>query len=513
MAVEMAASRLLAPYFGTSLFVWTCLIGIIMVALTVGYRVGGKMADRNPVPQGLFRWVLIGGLLVSAIPFLSHSILGLTLGATNVGVLGGAFLGVALLFAVPVGLLGVVSPYAIRLVSDSPETAGQAAGSIYALSTAGSILGTFLPGFVMIPMLGTKATILTCGVALSLLGALGLKMRKTALALAFAGIGLNAFTQPLKEIPGLVESAESPYNFIQVVQSEAKGKKKPRTALVLNEGRAIHSIHDPSGMYAPFVGSVWDYMAVLPVLAQPESGPMKTGVVGLAAGTVPHQWIELYGSRLDLKVLGAEIDPKILEMGRKYFSMAEDEASGRLEAFAEDGRRFLARQPPKSFDVLLTDAYKQPYIPFHLASREYFQLVRSRLKDTGVMAINVGAIDVKSEIFIRLLSTVRDVFDPVHYILVKNRNVPFNNHVVVASPTEIDFERLDLRQNPLLQEIFRETTNSYIPHLFRTADKNLYRFNDYDPERVFTDDRAPVEFYTEKMVLDFLSGGGAIPGG
>lgn len=509
MSVEMAASRLLAPHFGTSLIVWTSLIGIIMVALTGGYWLGGRLADRYPTPKVFFRVQLLAGFLILLLPFVSDPVLSFTLGAQQIGVLLGSFVGVSVLLAVPVGILGVTSPFAIRLTSDDPESAGRAAGSIYALGTAGSILGTFLPGLFMIPTLGTKVTILVFGSLVSAVALAGLGTRVGAALVLLGAGGLGQVLGPVKAVPGQVYGQESLYNYIQVVQRSYPGRPGKRTYLVLNEGKAVHSIHDPEASNAPLVGGVWDFMNIVPALAY-QGEPMQAAVVGLAAGTMPHQWIRLFGS-WGIEVDGAEIDPAILQVGRDYFGIAEDEASGKLRTFAQDGRVFLGQQPEERYDLILTDAYKQPYIPFHLATREYFELVHSRLRPGGVMAINVGAISTEAEIFRRLLSTVSDVFGEVRYVLVQNRNVPFNNHVVLAFRGEPRWEQLDPGRSPELQALLDQEAHPALQWVFRKANNEFFRFDAYSPERVFTDDRAPVEFYTEKMIYQYLAKGGGIP--
>jgi spermidine synthase len=422
--------------------------------------------------------------------------------------MAGSFVGVAILFAIPVGILGMSSPFAIRLVSEDKEHAGRAAGSIYALSTAGSILGTFLPGFVLIPHLGTQTTILSFGGLMLLVGATG-RGSATLTATAVAGVlGAGWVLGPLKHMDRYVHTRESAYNFIQVVEKKMTRDGRSRRYLVLNEGRAVHSIYDPDETYAPLVGGVWDYMNAAPVLAY-SGKPMKTAVIGLAAGTVPNEWLGLFREPWGLEVDGAEIDPGILAVGREYFSLAQDEKRG-LTAHAQDGRLFLRRQAPESYDVILTDAYKQPYIPFHLATKEYFQLVHDRLKDGGVMAINVGALDVKAEIFVRLLSTISSVFGEVRYILVRNPGVPFNNHVVMAVKGDAQWERLNPDRNPAFLDVQARTNNLALFHTFRRGWESLHTFRDYDPSKVFTDDLAPVEFFTEKMILDYLAAGGAV---
>src|SRR5579885_3190987 len=177
LAVELSASRLLAPYFGTSLFVWANLIGLILLYLTIGYYVGGRMADRYPRPAVLYWLTIIASLMIGAIPFVSRPILtwSLTAFATySVSVFYGSLVSVLLLFAIPMILLGCVSPFAIRLRIEQVGRSGHTAGLLYAISTAGSILGTFLPVLVFIPNIGTYRTFLVFAASLMIVSVIGL---------------------------------------------------------------------------------------------------------------------------------------------------------------------------------------------------------------------------------------------------------------------------------------------------------------------------------------------------
>src|ERR1700736_5061940 len=177
LAVELAASRLLAPYFGTSLFIWANLIGLILVYLTVGYYVGGRIADRFPRPAVLYGMTTVAAFLISLIPFISRPIMHWSqssFATYSIGVFYGSLVSVILLFAIPMILLGCVSPFAIRLSIDKLGKSGRIAGQLYAISTAGSILGTFLPVLWLIPTIGTYRTFFTFAVALLLVSVVGL---------------------------------------------------------------------------------------------------------------------------------------------------------------------------------------------------------------------------------------------------------------------------------------------------------------------------------------------------
>ncbi|HEY8812224.1 MAG TPA: fused MFS/spermidine synthase [Candidatus Dormibacteraeota bacterium] len=185
LAVEFGASRLMAPYFGTSLYVWGVLIGLILVYLSIGYVIGGRLADRYPRDQVLFQITAVAALWIGLIPLVSYPILLESqqgFATVSAGLVLGTLLAVIALFAVPVILLGCVSPFAIRLLLQDVATGGNTAGAVYALSTAGSILGTFLPVFWFIPTYGTRPTLIGFSLALLALSVAGLWPRRRIFA-------------------------------------------------------------------------------------------------------------------------------------------------------------------------------------------------------------------------------------------------------------------------------------------------------------------------------------------
>src|SRR6266516_541885 len=265
LAVELSASRLLAPYFGTSLFVWANLIGLILLYLTVGYYLGGRLADRYPRPAVLYSLTIIAAFLISVIPFISKPILlwsQSSFATYSVGVFYGSLVSVILLFAIPMILLGCVSPFAIRLRIQQLGKSGRTAGQLYAISTAGSILGTFLPVLFLIPTIGTYRTFFTFAVALLLVSIVGLASTRfdspvsrgrrinssllPMLLLIPMALSVLTIQGPIKAAFGsngggvLITERESVYNYIQVV------KVGDETQLILNEGVGIHSIYSPT---------------------------------------------------------------------------------------------------------------------------------------------------------------------------------------------------------------------------------------------------------------------------
>lgn len=493
MAVEMCASRLLAPYFGDSQLVWAVLIGLILIYLTAGAALGGRWADRAPRPGVLAQIVVGAGLWVALIPLLSRPVLGLATAGwagLQIGLLGGAFVGVLALFAPPVVLLGMVSPFAVRVAIRTVDDAGRTAGRVSALSAAGSIVGTLLPVFVLIPWLGTRRSLLALGIGLVLLGGAAL------LAWERRGLGIIASLLAMLTLASwvgtggvvragtsVVYERESSYNYIQVVE---QGSQRH---LLLNDGLGIHSIYDPEQV---LTGHLFDYFLLAPhFAAQPAAHPRPSlALIGLAGGTVARQYTAVYGP---VAVDGVEIDPAIIEVARRYFGLVEPN----VRAVAQDGRYFLTRTTGR-YDVIAVDAYRPPYIPFHLTTREFFVLVRERLNDDGVLAINVGYAGADQELVEALADTVHTVFPSVYLI-----DSPEDyNTLLVASvrPTEINTVRARL-------------AGLGDPHLSQVAGRALGGLRVWTTQRpVFTDDRAPIERIVHGMIaryaLDAARGSG-----
>ena len=494
MAVEMSASRLLDPYFGNSLMIWTVLIGLILIYLTVGYYVGGRLADRSPYEATLYQLTAWAGFVIGLIPIVSQPILHYAVvGFANysAGLLGGSLLGVLLLFSIPITLLGCVSPFAIRLAVRGVDSAGQTAGSIYALSTLGSIVGTFAPVLVFIPNIGTRQTFLFFSIvmlAISLIGLIRVRSRRApfygvllAIIVALAAL-LPAGV--IKASPGLVYETESLYNYIQVV------KEGNTSYLFLNEGEGIHSIYTPGQV---LTGGIWDLFLIAPFLNNPPftSDQMRSlAMVGLAAGTVPKQYTDVYGA---IPIDGIDVDPKIIDVGRQFFDMTEPN----LNAVAQDGRYFLTNSS-KRYDVIAVDAYRPPYIPFHLTTREFFQQVFDHLTEKGVLAINVGRTRTDYALVDALCNTAHSVFPNVYVMDAPGYGSELGNSLVVATrqPTHPEnlATNLKLIQNPVL----REVATTALPTLRPCAET--------ESSLVFTDDRAPVEQVIHGLIVRYVLG-------
>ena len=473
LAVEISASRLLAPYYGSSTIVWANLIGLVLLALSVGYWLGGKLADRRPEPRLLGALVVASALLVTAIPFVTRPILDVAaegLDELSAGAVIGSFFATLLLFAPPVLLLGMVAPFAIRLAIPDVASAGAVAGRLYALSTGGSLLGTFLSALVLIPAIGTQRTLLVCAAVLALSGAALLGPRWLVVPAAVAAlIALPPGT--VKAADGVIYEDESPYQFIQV--RERDGVRR----LYLNEGVAVHSVWRPDTV---LTGGIWDAFLAVPLLL--DRPPERLAVLGNAGGTVARAYAEHWSN---VAIDGVEIDPAVTDAGYRFLGMGDNP---RLETYDADARPFL-RRTNERYDLIYVDAYRQPYVPFYLATKEFFELVRSRLRPGGLVALNVATVPDDRRLVEALSGTLATVFREVRIWPVLRFN-----EVVIGLTRPIGQPSLETSSAPVRQLgelLLRELGSSVVPSS--------------DP---WTDDHAPVEWVTDRMIVSYASRGG-----
>ncbi|HEY7004194.1 MAG TPA: fused MFS/spermidine synthase [Gaiellaceae bacterium] len=479
LATEISASRLLAPYFGSSTIVWANIIGLILVYLSLGYWLGGKIADRRPEPR-LLGWIVLGAaLVIAALPFAARTLLDLTvqgLDTISVGAVVGSFFAALLLFALPVTLLGMVSPFAVRLALVDVNEAGAVAGRLYALSTVGSILGTFVSAIVTIPLIGTQRTMLASAALLVLAAALLLGSRWQILTVGMAAL-LFVPAETIKATTGLVYETESAYQYIQVLQ-EPDGARLLR----LNEGLVNHSVWRPNTV---LTGGEWDmFLTVPPLLDHP---PRTMLVIGNAGGTTARAFGQLYP---DVQIDGVEIDPEVTDVGRRFFGLGDNP---RLHVITADGRPYLA-STDKRYDIIAIDAYHQPYIPFYLATEEFFRLVREHLAPDGVVALNVATVPGDERLADALGTTLLTDFPSVW----RWRALRFNQ-LVLAFQRPVTEGELDQRVTGIsppaasLVPVFRQRLSPMAPS--------------GDP---LTDDRAPVEWLTDNMILGYVADGGEL---
>src|SRR3954447_2030424 len=380
LGAEIAAARLLAPYFGASTIVWANTIATVLVALSAGYWVGGRLADRDPTLRGLCRLVLGASALLAAVPFIAGPFLRAAvdaLDAIDAGAFVGSLLGVLVLVAAPVLLLGAVAPYAVRLSVATVEEAGRVTGRLYAISTLGSLAGVFLAALVLVPFVGTRRTFLAFALALACVAAAGLARRAVVAPLAMAAL-LLVPAGAVKATSGgdrLLYETETEYGYARVVQ-DRQGDRW----LELNEGQARHSLMRAGGAF--LTDDYWDEALVLPWSTGRRAPPRRVAILGSAAGTMARAYGHFF-RRTDVDAV--ELDGRLTDIGRRYFDLR----GPHLHAITADARPFL-RATHERYDLIVVDAYRQPYVPFYLATREFFSLARSRLRPGGVVMVNVG---------------------------------------------------------------------------------------------------------------------------
>ncbi|HEV2924740.1 MAG TPA: fused MFS/spermidine synthase [Solirubrobacteraceae bacterium] len=479
LGAEIAAARLLAPYFGASTIIWANTIAIVLVALSAGYALGGHLADRAPYMSRLCQLVLAAAVLLGAVPFLSGPLLRVastSIGSLSVGAFFGSLLAVLGLVAVPVLLLGTVAPFAIRLSLERTEDSGSVSGRLYALSTTGSLAGTFLAALVLIPFAGTHRTFLAFAFALALVAAPGLPRVAVAVAAVLAILlalppgGIDV------QVAGggrVIYEAETQYQYARVVEQPG-GERW----LQLNEGVATHSVYVP-GSY--LTGNYWDGFLVLPFAVRPVA-PGRIAILGDAAGTTARAYGHYFPST---QIDAVELDGQLTEIGRRFFALAP---RPQLHTITADARPWLASVSSR-YDAIFLDAYRQPYIPFYLTTREFFALIRSHLRPGGVVIVNVGHPSGSGALERAISATLRAVF-------------PF----VARYPSESTNTLVAAAAAPISAATLRAAAPALPAELRPTALESAARLAPaLRGGPVYTDDLAPVEWLVDESLIGYLS--------
>ncbi|HEX6601231.1 MAG TPA: fused MFS/spermidine synthase [Solirubrobacterales bacterium] len=476
LGVEIAAARLLAPYFGSSTIVWANTIGVVLVALSVGYWFGGRYADRHPYLRPLCWVVLLAAMLIAVVPFAARPFLGFSVDAfetVSVGGFAGSLFGVLVLVAVPVTLLGAAAPWVVRLAVGELGSSGEVVGRLYAISTAGSLTGTMLSALVLIPLLGTQRTFLVFALALALVAVVGVGARAVAVPVAL--LAMLAF--PVGTIKGdadgrVLYEAETTHQYARVIERDDGTR-----VLELNEGQAVHSMYVP-GSY--LTGDYWDGHLVLQAAAS-QRPPRRIAILGNAGGTVARSFGHFFpGTAVD----AVEIDPELTELGRRYLDLRNPW----MQTYAEDARPWLERAEG-GYDLIMVDAYRQPYIPFYLATREFFELARDRLAPGGLVIVNVGHPEGAQELERVLGRTMAAAFPRVLRYPIEETNT-----LLVAGEGAFSGARLEANLGALPAPLR--------PEARRAAAALAPRLPGGD---VWTDDHAPVEWLVDSSLLEYAN--------
>jgi spermidine synthase len=427
MVIEICAFRLLAPLFGNSVYTWTALIGVILIAFSVGGFMGGRLADKH-TGLNLLGWLLAGSAVLTFLIPPLH--LGFGESFTSSGLIGGSVMVSLFLFALPGALLGAVSPAAVRFYSLTLKDThvGQAAGTVSMLGSLGSFVGTFLSGFVLLSHFGVRSIFIGCGVLLLLLAVLafllgrhGVKTAGTVAAVGIAAAVLGALAHE-KPGHGVIHTQESFYHRIEV--SEAGTSPHRQRLLKLDS--------TPEGAMNPDTGDlVMEYQHYwrLPLLK--DQAKLESALfIGAGAFGMPEVLSrEFPQARVDV----AEIDPQVIEAGRQFFKLSEHP---RVQAHAGDARHFLRSHQDQRWDLIFGDAYAGVRsIPSHLVTKEFFQLVSDHLTPEGIFVMNaISAVQGdKAELLSGLLATLKTVFPHVEAFAVQGPRLLAQNVIILAS--------------------------------------------------------------------------------
>jgi spermidine synthase len=485
---EIAAGRLLAPWFGASTTTWAMLIGSVLASLALGHLVGGRLSRRGAIATTLLLLLLGAAALQALLPRVAPPLLGHSLARFHRGEMGGLLASAALaaaLIGLPMLLLGAASPLFLHAAGQRRAHAalagelGDVAGRFYAAGTLGSLSGTFAAGLVLLPWLGTRHTFDVGAVALVLAAlAVGAPWRRRTAALV-AGVLL------LLAVPGLAPAApvgkllwtdESRYNHLDVV--ELSGQRQLR----VNEGYAVQSFTYSDGRLP--LRDVWSYYALAPAWTRLPAGH-RVLLLGLGGGTSAELYRRLYPT---VPVTGVELDPAIVDAGRERLGVDV----GHARVVIDDARRFLAGDPGH-YDVIIVDAFQFPYVPFHLATREFFTLVRAHLATGGALVVNVGRKDQHREVVHAISATLASVFPHV-----RAADPPVASSTILVAtdhPAEEDVGLAGLSLSPSSRAALERAARS----LPWPTDAT------WPPGTVaFSDDLAPVEWLTDRILWESM---------
>ena len=482
MIYEIIGSRILSPYIGTSTYVWTSLIGVILAALSLGYWLGGKTADRKPDLKILALVIFLAGGAVAATILFKEIFLSFIAGSPLILELK-SVLAALFLFAPASVLLGFVTPYAVKLKMLSLEDSGKTVGRLYALSTVGSIFGTFLAGFFLIPFVGSTRTLYLIGICLIGLSLIlaPFAVTKTNLTILILFV-FGIFTTELQGWFLLKASdlhdIDTEYNRVQIftMTDERVGRKV--------RAMAIDPYFIQSKMYLDSDELASEYANYYHLIRHFKPDFQQTLLIGGAGYSFPKDYLKTYP---DKQIDTVEIDPQMTGIAKKYFNLRENP---NLKIFHEDGRIFLNRADAEKYDAVFLDAFGSLFsVPFHLTTIEAVSQINRVLKPGGVVIFNVGgAIKGKASRFLNAeLATYRQIFPQVLLFKVRPERADeeVQNLIIVAVKSQIP---VNLKSDdPQLSKILDNSYNQ--PILSR--------------ENILTDDLAPVEFYNSYAQTDF----------
>lgn len=493
MALEIMGSRLLAPVFGNSVFVWGSLIGIVMASLALGYYTGGNLADRQPNFRTFSMIILAAGVLIILVPIFAPMVLELVF-YSGLGERYGPLLATTLLLAAPTTLLGMVSPYSIRLVAKNLLKVGGISGSLYSISTGGSILGTFFTVFLLVPTFGVRSIIFSLGViviAVALIGISNVERIFVILIAATLIMPSSAFLAGTLSIytGDILYQKDTPYNTLNVVDNGARGVRTLWLNSMSHSAMYLNGSNDSVFLYT-------DYFHIAFVFNPEIESVLFIGGGGFSG---PKKFLEDYPS---LTVDVVEIDPEVVKVAWNYFELQEDP---RLNIFTEDGRIFLSKSD-KKYDLIVLDAYSKSYVPFHLLTVEFFESIDEHLNPNGVVVSNMisSLIGDTSNLLRAEYKTASKVLPHVYLFHTRTSSLSqVQNIILVATKNQTLYTKANLvdmaDKAPKRSETLAEYAKTYFESQVRTEDIP-----------VLTDDYAPAQSLLNPVTGASYEGGETI---
>jgi spermidine synthase len=421
LAIEMLGTRIIAPFYGVSLYLWSALISVTLAGLSVGYAIGGRWADRGPQINRFATVIGLAGLWIVFIPWLKTPILAV---AEPLGLRAAVLAAATVLFFPPLALLGMVSPYAIRLKAASLDVVGTTAGNLYAVSTLASVVAAIGTGFFLIPNIGVYRLVFLIGLALIATAVLGLvsssKMKSAIVAPGvFGAVALLVMwvapAQTANPDKGLMAVEQSVYGDIRVVDMDD-------VRYMLIDG-GTHTIVDKTTGW-----SLFPYVNVLDISKLFFDQPGEMLLVGLGGGSVVKSFVA-DGWKVD----AVEIDPVVTKMAYEFFMLKPDEA----RVYTMDARQHLMTHD-KQYDIIVMDAFGSSAIPFHLVTEEAFELIRSRLKPGGILAMNIEAVGWHDRLVHSLAVTAGQAFSQVRVLPMAEPPSEIGNLVIMAADRSLE---------------------------------------------------------------------------
>lgn len=471
LAIEILGTRVIAPFYGVSLYTWSGLISVTLAALSLGYVLGGRWADRGPQLHRFCSVIVAAGIWIVIIPWIRTPILN---AAEPLGLRAAVLIAATVLFFPPLALLGMVGPYAIRLMASSLEVVGRTAGNLYALSTVASVIAAVVTGFFLIPNIGLYILIFTIGlilIATSLIGlALSRKSRSAQMAaFAFVIVGVAGLSiapvQAADPENGLVAIEQSPYAEIRVVDLDG-------LRYMLIDG-GIHTIINPHNGF-----SLFPYVNVLDI---PKGYFESTGqmlLIGLGGGSVVKSYI-----RDSWNVDAVEIDPTVIRIAHEHFGLKPVEA----RVYEMDGRQFLITND-KKYDLIIMDAFGSSSIPFHLVTEQAFRLIKSHLSSGGILAMNIETVGWRDPIALSLAATINRQFKNVRLLPLAEPPDHIGNMIILASDRNLEL----IEEPPLpLDRFSAEYDRAH-------AWDNRFQI-DTTAIQVLTDELNPIDIWAERV--------------